>query len=183
MSLDISGQAGKQNISKPLHNYLSATQVNHMSNLIKSIFFAGLAMTLTACDQLSGSSAPTAERIIGKWKLERLDLPKETTAQLEEYERAQLAEKQLQMSTMRYTFFKDGTYSMDMELTADFKKNIERGNFQLMNDGAILVTEPIEKSGKNGGNEETPIHLLANDTLVLGEAQTGAARLVFVRME
>lgn len=154
-----------------------------MNTLFKAICLIGLASTFAACEQPSGPTAPTAELIIGKWKMERLDLPKESTAAMEEYERAQLAEKQLQLSTMRYSFFKDGSYSMDMELGEDYKKNLERGRFQLLNDGAILVTEPIGKSEMNDGNKETPIQLLANDTLIFGDQQQGAARFVLVRMK
>ena len=152
-----------------------------MHTLIRSIAIVLGLFSLTACDQLASAPPPSAaELIIGKWQFEKLELPKADLDRLESHERAQLAQMQLQLKMMRYNFFNDGTYSMDMELSEEFNENIERGNYRLVNDGAVLMTEhKSEKSNKLKSSEMSVLRLSA-DTLLLTE-QKGKGSMLFLR--
>ncbi|MBK8226764.1 MAG: hypothetical protein IPK70_06265 [Flavobacteriales bacterium] len=88
---------------------------------------------------------------------------------------------QNQFQSLRYSFFKDGTYSMDMELTDEFGRNLERGSYQLANDGAILNTSPDASSSKDSKSSSLRIVLITADSLILGEDDRSKADLIFLR--
>jgi phage-related protein len=138
-------------------------------------------LATTACDQLS-NPRPPAELITGKWQFEKLDLPKADLDRLESYERAQLAQMQIQLKMMRYNFFNDGTYSMDMELGEEFNESIERGSYRLINDGAVLVTEHVNKKSNKAETSEMSVLRLSEDSLLLSEKKDKASML-FLRIK
>jgi hypothetical protein len=134
-----------------------------------------------ACDQLTGKETrPPAELIVGKWRFEKLGIPKEKLADLEDWDRASFEEKQHEMKIMRYSFFNDGTYAMGVEFGDDFAKDMERGTFKLINDGTVLLTEPIAGDNKNAKASELAIMSLTKDSLIIG-LKTDKASMIFLR--
>jgi hypothetical protein len=124
----------------------------------------------------AGSITP-AELIVGKWQFEKVELPKADLDRLESHERAQLAQMQLQLKMMRYNFFNDGTYSMDMELSEEFNENMQRGNYRLINDGAVLVTEYTKENSNKTKTSEMSVLRLSADSLLLSEKKDQGSML------
>lgn len=136
-------------------------------------------LMLCACDPATQPATP-AELIIGQWQFEKMALPQVDLDRMESMERAQFAQLEHQMKTMNYSFFTDSTYSMDMRIGDDFAKNMERGTYRLINDGAVLVTEPISEGSNERKTTELNVTRLTADSLVLGGNQR-EARMVFLR--
>ena len=132
-----------------------------------------------ACTGEEPTASP-AELLIGKWKFETMNLPEVAKAQMDDQARVQFAMMLNQMQPLKYSFFEDGTYSFDMELAEGLAKNMERGNYQLMNDGAVITTEPDPSSMKDSKNNSFKIVLLTADSLVLGDDDRGKVDIVFL---
>lgn len=109
-------------------------------------------------------------------------LPEAAKIQMNEMDQAQFAMMQNQLQSLRYSFFKDGTYSMDMELTDEFGRNMERGAYQLVNDGAIITTSPEASSSKGSKSGSLRILRITADSLILGDDDRGKADLIFLRV-
>lgn len=138
------------------------------------------AFAFVACTGSVPSKAPS-ELILGKWRFEKMRLPEAAKIQMNESDQAQFAMMQNQFQSLRYNFFKDGTYSLDMELTDEFGRNMQRGTYQLVNDGAILNTSPDASSSKDSKSSSLRIVLITADSLLLGEDDRSKADLIFLR--
>ncbi|MBK8498554.1 MAG: hypothetical protein IPL52_06975 [Flavobacteriales bacterium] len=140
---------------------------------------ASVLLMLSACDPATKPAAP-AELIIGQWQFEKMALPQAELDRLESMERAQFAQLEHQMKTMSYSFFTDGTYSMDLRIGDDFAQNVERGAYRLINDGAVLVTEPVNASTNERKTTELNVSRITADSLVISGNQREAS-MVFLR--
>lgn len=149
--------------------------------LTYSAFFL-TAIAFVACTGSEPSKAPS-ELILGKWRFEKMRLPEAAKIQMNEMDQAQFAMMQNQLQSLRYSFFKDGTYSMDMELTDEFGRNMERGAYQLVNDGAIITTSPEASSSKGSKSGSLRILRITADSLILGDDDRGKADLIFLRVQ
>jgi hypothetical protein len=144
--------------------------MRHLSVLLALLSLAGCNV----------SPSEPAELIIGNWRFLELDLPSSVRDRLESHERAQFAQVQIQLQMMHYSFFNDGTYSLDMKAGEDFSENMERGTYRLINDGTVLITEHTDERTQESNNSELKVLRLSADTLVVGDGNKNAS-MVFLR--